>query len=292
MDPEPAPATPATPPTPTTPCRLIGLAGGIASGKSTVARHLAALGAPVLDADQLARAVVAPGQPALAAIVRTFGRGFLTRDGALDRKALGARVFCDLRALAALNAITHPAIRALAEGEIAALARGGARWVIYEAALLAERGVPRDDLPPWHTSALHPALTVRGREGPGDAPHGAGDDAPGGVALGGTSLAPPLSDLVVVTAPGDVRLRRIMARDGLTEARARDRMASQVADEARLGLATIAVRNDGDAATLGDVSRALFELLVGRHGPVTGPDTGPDRQTDERARPVAPVEPA
>lgn len=91
----------------------VGLTGGIASGKSTVAGLFAAHGAIVIDADQLARAVVAPGTSGLADIVARFGPGVLDADGALDRAALGAIVFGDEAALADLNAITHPRVAAL-----------------------------------------------------------------------------------------------------------------------------------------------------------------------------------
>jgi dephospho-CoA kinase len=89
---------------------LVGLTGGIATGKSTVAATLRRLGAEVIDADQLARDVVAPGEPALAEIVRQFG-DVRQADGTLDRKKLGAIVFNDPARRKRLEAITHPAIR-------------------------------------------------------------------------------------------------------------------------------------------------------------------------------------
>ena len=118
--------------------RVIGLTGGIASGKSTVAALLRARGAAVVDADQLARDVVAPGQPALGELVVRFGPDILAADGSLDRKALGARVFADPAARADLNRITHPRIAAAAQAAIAAHAAAGAPVVFYEAALLVE----------------------------------------------------------------------------------------------------------------------------------------------------------
>ena len=90
----------------------VALTGGIASGKTTVARLLADLGAVIIDSDVLAREVVAPGSPGLAAIVARFGTGVLDHAGALDRQALGEIIFADDRARADLNAITHPAVRA------------------------------------------------------------------------------------------------------------------------------------------------------------------------------------
>jgi dephospho-CoA kinase len=118
--------------------RVIGLTGGIASGKSTVARMLTELGAPVVDADQLAREVVAPGSDGLAAIVDHFGDQVLDADGALDRKKMAGIVFADPQARAALNGITHPRIAAAGQREIARHAAAGARFVVYEAALIVE----------------------------------------------------------------------------------------------------------------------------------------------------------
>jgi dephospho-CoA kinase len=90
----------------------VGLTGGIGSGKSTVADLLVEHGAVLIDADRIAREVVAPGGPALAPLVERFGPGVLTPEGTLDRAALAALVFPDPEALAALNAITHPLIGA------------------------------------------------------------------------------------------------------------------------------------------------------------------------------------
>jgi len=89
---------------------LVGLTGGIGAGKSTVAKLLAARGAVIVDADEVARAVVEPGQPALAALVERFGKGILDADGRLDRPALGKLAFADEQSHKDLEAITHPAI--------------------------------------------------------------------------------------------------------------------------------------------------------------------------------------
>jgi dephospho-CoA kinase len=117
---------------------VIGLTGGIASGKSTVAQLLTARGAAVIDADQLARQVVEPGQPALAELVARFGAAILTADGQLDRKRLGAIAFADPAARADLGKITHPRIAAASAAAIATWADRGANVVFYEAALLVE----------------------------------------------------------------------------------------------------------------------------------------------------------
>lgn len=120
---------------------LVALTGGIASGKSTVARRLAERGAVVVDADQVARDVVAPGEPALDRIVATFGSGVLAADGSLDRPALGAIVFADPEGRAKLNAITHPAVLARSREQFAAAARADPdAIVVYDIPLLVEAG--------------------------------------------------------------------------------------------------------------------------------------------------------
>jgi dephospho-CoA kinase len=121
--------------------RVIGLTGGIASGKSTVARLLAERGVPVIDADHLARQAVMPGMPAAVAIRAAFGDGVFAPDGTLDRTALGNLVFRDATARHRLEGIMHPAIALLAEAKLAELRTAGAPLVIYMAPLLIEAGV-------------------------------------------------------------------------------------------------------------------------------------------------------
>jgi dephospho-CoA kinase len=116
----------------------IGLTGGIGSGKSTVSRLLAEHGAVIVDADVIAREVVEPGTPGLAAIVEAFGCGILAADGALDRPALAAVVFADPGARAQLDGIVHPLVRARA-AEVEAGAPPGA-VVVHDVPLLAETG--------------------------------------------------------------------------------------------------------------------------------------------------------
>jgi dephospho-CoA kinase len=116
----------------------VGLTGGVASGKSTVAAILAELGAVVVDADVLAREVVEPGTPGLAAVVETFGDRVLASDGSLDRPALGAVVFADEEKRRTLEGILHPLIRRRAE-EIEQAAAPGA-LVVHDIPLLAETG--------------------------------------------------------------------------------------------------------------------------------------------------------
>lgn len=116
----------------------IGLTGGIASGKSHVGRAFIALGVPLLEADDVARDVVAPPSPALAEIAETFGAAMLNEDGTLDRRALREVVFADPAQLKKLEAITHPAIRRRVADWRAAQT---APYCIYSAAILIEAGM-------------------------------------------------------------------------------------------------------------------------------------------------------
>ena len=123
--------------------RVVGLTGGIASGKSTFAAALRARGVPVVDADALARAAVAPGSPALAELARAFGPGVLGPDGALDRKRMAALVFSDPEARRRLEAITHPAVRLAMAEETRRLADAGHALAFYDTPLLYEVGLDR-----------------------------------------------------------------------------------------------------------------------------------------------------
>ncbi|WP_432823293.1 dephospho-CoA kinase [Trichloromonas sp.] len=118
---------------------VLGVTGGIATGKSSVARMFGALGAVVVSADELAREVVLPGAPALSRLVERFGPPVLLKDGTLNRKALAEIIFADPQARTDLNAIMHPAIALLAEQRLRELAREP-RLIIYEAPLLFEAG--------------------------------------------------------------------------------------------------------------------------------------------------------
>jgi dephospho-CoA kinase len=119
--------------------KLIGLTGGIASGKSTIGRRLEQLGAVRIDADELAREAVAPGSPGLASVLDRFGEHLRREDGTLDRAALGAIVFGDAEALEALNGIVHPEVRRLfAARAEAARDRDPDAVVVYEVPLLVE----------------------------------------------------------------------------------------------------------------------------------------------------------
>ena len=138
---------------------LIALTGGIASGKSTIARRLAEHGAVIVDADQIVRDVQSPGSPVLARISEAFGAAVIAPDGSLDRAALGAKVFGHAGLLARLNAIVHPAVREESQRRFdAALADDAEAVVIYDVPLLVEARV--DD--PWDLIVVaHAPAAVR-----------------------------------------------------------------------------------------------------------------------------------
>ncbi len=190
--------------------RLYGLTGGIASGKSTVSAFFREAGIPVIDADALAREVVEPGQPALAEISARFP-GTLTAEGTLDRAKLGALIFKDPAERAALGAITHPRIQALALERTTALAATGAKAAIYDAALLIE-------------NELHEAM----------------------------------NGVILVTCPPEVQLARLMARNALTEAQARQRIDSQMSLDQKRPFATWLIDNGGSLeATRAQVKKVI-----------------------------------
>lgn len=190
----------------------VGLTGGIGAGKSEVSRLLASLGAVIVDADLIAREVVEPGTPGLAAVVAEFGAGVLRPDGSLDRPALGRVVFSDPDRLAALNAIVHPLVRQRsAELEAAA---GPSDVVVQDVPLLAENG-----------------------------------------------LAPLYDLVVVVDAPDEVRLDRLVRLRGMTEDEARARMAAQADRAQRLAVADVVIDNAGPLSALEPRVREVWSDL-------------------------------
>ena len=121
--------------------RVFGLTGGIASGKSAVAARFRERGVPVIDADAVAREVVAPGSEAVALVAAELGKDVIAADGSLDRKKVAAAVFGDEKKLARFNAIMHPRIAARSAARAAELGARGEPLACYEAALLVENGL-------------------------------------------------------------------------------------------------------------------------------------------------------
>lgn len=195
---------------------VIGLTGGIAAGKSAVAARLSELGAVVIDADALAREVVEPGTPGLAAIAARFGSEVLDADGALDRARLGAIVFGDDVARADLNAIVHPEVRRRYDELVAeAFARDPDAIVVYDVPLLAEARAASD-----------------------------------------------FGLVIVVDAPADVRLERLVALRGMDREQARARIAAQISDEERRAMADVVIDSSGTIAHTMEQVDALWERLV------------------------------
>ena len=194
--------------------RRIGLTGGIGSGKSTVASLFAELGAVVIDADAIAREVVAVGSEGLRALVEAFGAGILATDGSLNRQRLADIVFADPGARATLNAITHPRIGARTAELISALPADAV--LIHDVPLLVELGM---------------------------------QDA---------------YDLVVVVdAPDDVRLDRLVAR-GHTLQDAAARIAAQAPRDVRLAAADVVIDNSGSLDDLTGQVVTAWPTVAGR----------------------------
>jgi len=150
--------------------KLIGLTGDAGSGKSTAARMLAEYGAAVIDADSLARAVVAPGSPGLAAVAARFGPSYLTPGGELDRDRLGALVFSDPEAHRALDEIMLPLITAAIKREIARLEREGVEVAVLDAPRLLEARLEHLVDEVWVVTADEPVKIARlaARGGPAE----------------------------------------------------------------------------------------------------------------------------
>ncbi|MDU4960739.1 MAG: dephospho-CoA kinase [Sporomusaceae bacterium] len=176
----------------------IGLTGGIASGKSTVSRCLAGLGAPVVDADAIAHAVILPGQPAWREILAFFGSVVLEKDGYIDRRKLGEIVFADSGKRQRLEAITHPAIWRQIQADVKSAADQGHQVVVLDVPLLFETG--------WDCR---------------------------------------VDTVWVVYTDRETQLRRLIARDGLTQSQAAARIASQLPLEEKKRRAAVVIDNSG-----------------------------------------------
>ena len=124
--------------------KIIGLTGGIGSGKSTVAQLLVQEGWVLVDADRIARDIVEPGQPALAELADAFGEDILQADGTLDRGLLASRAFTSREKTDLLNSITHPRIQEETQARFEAARQGGADFVVYDMPLLVDKGLHND----------------------------------------------------------------------------------------------------------------------------------------------------
>lgn len=124
--------------------KIIGLTGGIGSGKSTVAQLLVQEGWVLVDADRIARDIVEPGQPALAELADAFGEDILQADGSLDRGLLASRAFTSREKTDLLNSITHPRIQEETQARFEAARQGGADFVVYDMPLLVDKGLHND----------------------------------------------------------------------------------------------------------------------------------------------------
>jgi dephospho-CoA kinase len=180
---------------------VVGLTGGIGSGKSTVSQLLARRGAVVIDADAIVHELQRPGAPLLDELAARFGDEILTADGALDRAKLAALVFGDEAAVGDLNAIVHPAVRREIAARVAARADSD-DVVVLDIPLIRERG------------------------------------------------AYDVAALVVVDAPPDVAVGRVVASRAMSEDQVRARVATQLGRDARLQLADRVIDNSGDRASL------------------------------------------
>lgn len=248
---------PASPTDPSTQARarIIGLTGGIASGKSSVGRLLRSLGACVIDADEIARIVVEPGRPAYQKLVATFGpeilqaasadhlaksvsastststsqsgsQGVLASAAPIDRAKLAARVFSDPAARAQLNAITHPEIGKESAARMQDALSNGAPLVVYEATLLVENA------------------SYLGFDG-----------------------------LLVVDIPEDLQIARAISR-GLPREQAEARLHAQTTRAARCAAANWIIDNRGDEANLRAQVEELYPSLVSGEIPARGSQRG------------------
>jgi dephospho-CoA kinase len=202
--------------------RVVGLTGGIATGKSTVAQMFAKLGAVVVDADEIVHELQAPGTPVLAQIVAAFGPEVLAGDGELDREALGARVFRDPEARRRLGDIVHPPV--IAE-----------MWRRAEEARAAGAPLVLLDIP----------LLLEGR-------------ATGK----GSGALLPFDAVIVVYAPEPVQIERQVTRNGYERAEAERRVGAQMPIEEKRARADLVIDNAGSLAETEQQVRDLYARLV------------------------------
>ena len=203
--------------------RVVGLTGGIGTGKSTVARLLAGLGACVIDADAIVHELQGPGTRLLARIAEAFGPEMLRPDGSLDRERLGRLVFADPAARKRLNELVHPAVGAEMLRRLAAARAARVPLVVLDIPLLLE---------------------------------GRARSAEPGRAQTASDL---VSEVIVVYAREAQQIERQLARDGATPEHARERVAAQLPIEVKRTLADHVIDNSG---SLADTERQVRELYA------------------------------
>ncbi len=195
--------------------RVVGLTGGIGSGKSEVARVFRDAGIPVIDADLVGRELMAPSTRLCRAVLTAFGPGIAAADGGIDRAALADLVFGNAAPLKALNDLVHPAVFAEVSRRLAGLARVGHPVCVIEAALLVETDADRE-----------------------------------------------MDGLLVVSAPEDVRMARVLARDRVTRDAFLARCQHQVAESARVARATWILHNHNTLDALQIQARSMAVLIA------------------------------
>jgi phosphopantetheine adenylyltransferase/dephospho-CoA kinase len=183
--------------------RVVGLTGGIASGKSTVAGYFRDRNVPVIDADKLGHRAYEPDTDAYRQVIAVFGQDLVAEDGSINRQVLGSKVFGQPDEMKKLTDIVWPAIRRFAEEEIASLGEEGHGVVVLEAAVMFEAG--------WEDLA---------------------------------------DEVWVVVVEPDLAVERIAIRNGLDEAAARARIASQLTNDERTSRADVVIENNGSLADL------------------------------------------
>jgi dephospho-CoA kinase len=204
--------------------KVVGLTGGIGTGKSTVAAQLEALGAVVIDSDRIVHELQAPGMPMLAEIAAAFGADLVRADGSLDRAALGALVFRDEGARRRLNAIVHPAVGRESVRRLEAARAAGASLVVLDIPLLFETRL--------HGTASRANLGVEA--------------------------------VIVVYAPRELQIRRQVERNGYSREEAERRVDAQVSIEEKRARADFVIDNSGSREDTERQVRALYQRLVGR----------------------------
>lgn len=209
--------------------RLIGLTGGIGSGKSSASSRLAERGAIVIDADAIVRELQQPGQPVFVAMVERWGEQIIGDDGDLDRAAVAGIVFADADELAAINEIVHPAVRTETADRIKA-AQGTDQTVILDNPLLIE--------------TIKKAEEAAAKADESEPAESSGDKSESG----GSTPIPP--HIIVIDCPTDIAVERLMEHRGFERDDAEKRIAAQVSRDERRHYADFVVDNGGTEADL------------------------------------------